>query len=762
MEARGKHLLIRFAGGATLHTHMRMTGSWRTFPPGEPWRAGGRVVAVVRTERAVAVCFAAPVVELLDDRAVRRHPVLGALGPDLCLPDPDLDEIVRRSERLDPATEIGVALLDQRVAAGIGNVYKSEVAFACRVDPFTPLAELDRDRRAHLWRTASELLRRNLGPAPRTTTAHGLAVYDRAGPSLPRVRHPDRGPASGRGRAHHVVVSRLSIADAGRAPMARSRRRPPAEDRTCNTARRGTPRRRRAVGDRDPPYRGHGGRRGRVRAGRQRRRRGARGGRHARGELPPQLRRGRRPVRPGAAAGRRHDRRQRQRARAGRGRSRRPPLAVRHEHARAGSRLHHGPGRGQRLGGAARGGRHAAVARGVRSGHRARARRRRRLPFALRARWGNANRSSPSIRAWRRCSSADGVPLPRGALFRQPALGATLQRLAADGPGALYGGAIGARYAAGLRAMGSPIALDDLAAHVADIGPPLSGRYRDVDVRVVPPNSQGFALLEMLALVERLGIDPDPLGPDADVLARVFAAAHGDRDHHLADPDAMRVHPSTLLDDGHLAGLADRIRDRSASPTLPGDRHGSGDTIAMVTADAEGWAVSLIQSLWDSFGSGILEPETGIVAHDRGGCFTLEPGHPNEIGPRKRPFHTLMPVLVHREGRLAAVAGSMGGAAQPQINAQNLIRALDLGMSAGDAVAAPRWTVWGQPGEGSVLVEGRVPDDTSARLRDAGFRVDRVEDVDEAVGHAHLILARPQGGFDVGSDPRADGGALAL
>ena len=181
VEARGKHLLIRFASGATLHTHMRMSGVWRTFPPDEPWRAGGRVVAVVRTERAVAVCFAAPVVELLDDRAVRRHPVLSALGPDLCLPDPDLDESVRRSDGLDPGTEIGVALLDQRVAAGIGNVYKSEVAFACRVDPFTPIAELDPDRRAALWRTASELLRRNLGPSPRRTTPYGLAVYERAG-----------------------------------------------------------------------------------------------------------------------------------------------------------------------------------------------------------------------------------------------------------------------------------------------------------------------------------------------------------------------------------------------------------------------------------------------------------------------------------------------------------------------------------------------------------------------------------------------------
>jgi len=182
VEARGKHLLIRFGGGTTLHTHMRMTGVWRTFPVDRSWRsAGGRVVAVVRTERAAAVCFAAPVVELLDDRSVRRHPVLSALGPDLCLPDPDIGEIVSRSEALGAETEIGVALLDQRVAAGVGNVYKSEVSFACRVNPFTPLSGLDRDQRAQLWRTAGELLRRNLGPGPRRTTPDGLAVYDRAG-----------------------------------------------------------------------------------------------------------------------------------------------------------------------------------------------------------------------------------------------------------------------------------------------------------------------------------------------------------------------------------------------------------------------------------------------------------------------------------------------------------------------------------------------------------------------------------------------------
>lgn len=353
----------------------------------------------------------------------------------------------------------------------------------------------------------------------------------------------------------------------------------------------------------------------------------------------------------------------------------------------------------------------------------------------------------------------DGKPLPRGALFLQPALGATLQALATQGPGALYGGSVGDRYAAGMRAAGSPMSLDDLAAHTAEVLPPLVGRYRELDVRVVPPNSPGFALLQMLALVERLGIDPDPFGPDAGTMALVFAAANRDRDRHLADAVAMRTHPSTLLDDGHLAGLADEVRDAVSATSRP--HHGTGDTIALVTADERGWAVSLIQSLFQSFGSGILEPETGIVAQDRGACFTLQRDHPNVIEPRKRPAHTLLPVLVHRNGRLVAVAGSMGGAQQPQINAQNLIRLFDLGAAPHEAVAAPRWTVW-DTDEGPVAwAEGLVPVETTDRLRDVGLRVLALADLDESIGHAHLIHSPPGGPFEAGSDPRADGGALA-
>lgn len=180
IEARGKHLLMRFGGGLTLHTHLRMEGSWRILDADQA--TTGSPVAVVATERATAVCRKAPVVELLDDAGLRRHPRLSTLGPDLCLPDVDLDEIVRRVDVLsDPSTLVGVALLDQRLAAGIGNVYRSEVLWACELDPFTPLRDVDADTRRALYATASRQLRANLGPGPRRTVPQGLAVYERGG-----------------------------------------------------------------------------------------------------------------------------------------------------------------------------------------------------------------------------------------------------------------------------------------------------------------------------------------------------------------------------------------------------------------------------------------------------------------------------------------------------------------------------------------------------------------------------------------------------
>ena len=184
VEARGKHLLVHFGDGRSLHTHLQLHGSWHLYRVGESWRrsrAQARVVLEV-DDGTVAVCFAAPTVELLDARRPRRGAAgLATLGPDLCRADVDFDEVLARLAQLDPAVEVGPALLDQRVAAGIGNVYKSEVCFACGIEPGTPVGALDAPTSRALYARASALLRANLGRARRITAPGGLAVYGRAG-----------------------------------------------------------------------------------------------------------------------------------------------------------------------------------------------------------------------------------------------------------------------------------------------------------------------------------------------------------------------------------------------------------------------------------------------------------------------------------------------------------------------------------------------------------------------------------------------------
>jgi len=187
VEARGKHLLIEFGDDTWLHTHLRMHGSWHTYRHSRRWNtSSGNAVAILETRDVVAVCFSAPVVEVLTARDLERHVQLSSLGPDLCATEPDLDEALHRLSRLDPPIEIGVALLDQRVASGIGNVYKNEVLWACAVDPFASVGSLDHATRRSLLQTASVLLRRNLDGGRRTTYRGGLAVYDRAGQPCPR------------------------------------------------------------------------------------------------------------------------------------------------------------------------------------------------------------------------------------------------------------------------------------------------------------------------------------------------------------------------------------------------------------------------------------------------------------------------------------------------------------------------------------------------------------------------------------------------
>lgn len=186
VEARGKHLLVHFSGGLSLHTHLGMTGEWRVHPA--PGPDGPRVRARIVTAEHAAVCSAAPTVEVVPRPALARDRRLRTLGPDLVDPSADLDDVLDRLDRLvDPSTPAGEALLDQRVASGIGNVYRSEVLHAERVHPHTPVAALSPDVRRALYATAAGLLRANAGrPGPRTTVPGGLAAYGRTGRMCPR------------------------------------------------------------------------------------------------------------------------------------------------------------------------------------------------------------------------------------------------------------------------------------------------------------------------------------------------------------------------------------------------------------------------------------------------------------------------------------------------------------------------------------------------------------------------------------------------
>ena len=374
-----------------------------------------------------------------------------------------------------------------------------------------------------------------------------------------------------------------------------------------------------------------------------------------------------------------------------------------------------------------------------------------------------------------------GAPLGEGDVLRQPSLARTLAEVAEHGAEPLYRGDVADRLATGLAALGSPMTREDLAAHETQVVRPLGGRFREREIRTAPPNSQGFALLQILGALERIDPAPEPFGASAAAMAVLFRAVSEDRDRWLCDPRRRPVPLDALLGAEHLDGLARRARDALAGPSgaegLPRAGRGEGagargkpeaprpqgDTVAVVAMDADGYAVSLIQSVFEAFGSGILEPSTGLILHNRGTSFSLDPGHPAVLEGGVRPPHTLIPVLVlDPTGRVEAAVGTMGGRAQPQILAQVLLRLLH-GASPDAAVAAPRWIVPDARADDrpeAVLAE---PEARAALEEGGGLPGHRVVVLGghaEDTGHAQMVVA-VEGMLLAGSDPRADGGASA-
>ncbi|HET7027613.1 MAG TPA: gamma-glutamyltransferase [Candidatus Limnocylindrales bacterium] len=361
-----------------------------------------------------------------------------------------------------------------------------------------------------------------------------------------------------------------------------------------------------------------------------------------------------------------------------------------------------------------------------------------------------------------------------GERVRLPALAGTLRRLSTVGLGDLYDGELAERQAGALEAAGSAIRLDDLRAHTSTWGEPISTDYRGTRVLTHGPNSSGIVALQLLSILREL--DPPPaerFGPhgveDAGWIHVGIEAAKlamADRDRFLCDPEHTAVPVERLLDEAYGRELAARIDRRRAAPAPPATVPRGGGTIYLGVVDAEGNAVSLIESNYSGFGSLVADPTTGIHYQNRGSFFSLAPGAANELAPRKRPLHTLMPALLMRGGRPWIVTGSMGGDAQPQVHAQVVSALVDGGVDVATAVAAPRWFV--EPARHfappiDVRAEPRFAPGVLDALRALGHPVTETAPFDSRLGHAHAIElleggpASVDGSLVAATDPRSAG-----
>ncbi|MEU9286117.1 gamma-glutamyltransferase [Streptomyces sp. NPDC048275] len=339
----------------------------------------------------------------------------------------------------------------------------------------------------------------------------------------------------------------------------------------------------------------------------------------------------------------------------------------------------------------------------------------------------------------------DGAPLGEGAPLPQPRLAAVLRDLA-DDPSSFYRGSVADALANGLRRAGSPLTAADLAAHRAESVEALVLDMAGIRWWTAPPPSQGATLLAVLATAAEAAELPEPERTGA--LAARCQDASAARDRLLGDPRGGELDLDGLLRPISLAG---------AQPPHPPIRP-AGDTVAVTAVDSSGLAVSLIQSVYQTFGSGICEPDTGVVLHNRGSAFSLLPGHPAVIGPGVRPPHTLCPVL-GRSADLLLAAGCQGGRAQPQILAQTVPGLMDPTTDPAAVLDRPRWVIGARDighGTQTLLAEPGALSDA----RPPGVPVVVAPGRTDLAGHTQVVRLSADGRLDGASDPRADGGTV--
>lgn len=356
----------------------------------------------------------------------------------------------------------------------------------------------------------------------------------------------------------------------------------------------------------------------------------------------------------------------------------------------------------------------------------------------------------------------DGQAPQEGDLLRQPALAETLQRLADAGLDDFYRGELAASMATDLERLGSPLRLADLQGYRARAVEPLSVRLADATLYNLPPPTQGLASLLILGIFEKLGIGQAEGFDHVHGLVEATKQAFLIRDRVVTDPGRVPQDPQGLLADANLQCLAAAIDPQQALPWPQPAQ--PGDTIWMGCIDAQGRAVSFIQSVYWEFGSGVVLPSSGVTWQNRGISFSLDPAALQTLEPGRKPFHTLNPALALFDDGRTLSYGTMGGEGQPQTQAAILSR-YRLGSDLQAAVSAPRWLLgrtWGDVST-TLKLESRFPAELVEQLRQAGHIVEVLDEAfSDTMGHAGALLRHPNGVLEGAADPRSDGSVCGL
>jgi gamma-glutamyltranspeptidase/glutathione hydrolase len=349
--------------------------------------------------------------------------------------------------------------------------------------------------------------------------------------------------------------------------------------------------------------------------------------------------------------------------------------------------------------------------------------------------------------------NAQGNAPGAGEWFRNADYARTLREIAAGGPGVLYGGALGERIVARVRELGGFLTLDDLRKNEPTWVTPISVPFHGYRVWELPPNNQGLAVLEMLRILEPY--DLKSMGHNSarylHYLIEAKKLAYADLARYVGDADHLTMPAERLLSDRFIAGRRTHLDAAHAAARVEAGPPQGSETIYLTAADSAGNMVSFINSLYDLFGSGIVVPGTGFALQNRGAGFTLQDSLPNTVAPGKRPFHTLIPAFVTKNGQPYMSFGLMGGSMQAQGHVQLLLNLFVFGMELQPAIDAARFRHL----DGTrVALEAAVTDSVREALRRMGHTI--VPEQRGQFGGSQAIIRLPKG-YAAGSDPRKDG-----